>query len=658
MGLTIQEIQWGDAQDAKNKKSDISRWLQRTFGEAVKSRSTQIETKLKRWCDNYAAQPAQAIRTTPFYKASNFVPQLIRMHTDILSARTLGIIFGTKPFWRPKSFNNSIPNDMLNGVGSYMEYVCANELNFFQTVDTSVFLGYKTGTTTIKAPWQKDSKYIIVPNENARAAHKEIVTEGIEMDPIAFDDFFPYPITAPSLRHCSAKFHRLRFTREQVEFRMNTGWWDKEGTKRLLQGGGGLDEGSARQSEAAAAGISLTIDVSRPFTAVEAWVDYELEKGKIFPIVVIFNPYDRSDAGILKAYYNYYQSGDMDPFIDIRPMPRENLYFGYSIPEILEQSQEEQAQIHNSRRDASTIANVPAWKKKRLADVANPSTEWYPGKVFEVDSMDDINPLVFGTTYNSLVEEENFLMGLTERYTGVSPAMQGSGSGSLNKRGVYASQGTMAMLAEGNKRLDIYIRRMRNPFHKMGRIIWESYRDFLPQGDEYAKWGDEGKLIQAAFAAKLPPGRKGPFFELSASEASANKEVDRTALLLMSNTMSAYYSHILSLSQMAVQVKDGTPLKELIFQVMDGAKDLADRLLFVFDIQERKKLAVDPRKALQPQPPMGGGSPAGLPGSTDEAGMPPVEGDVSNDQLSGLSGRIAALQSIRRQGAAEPQEVG
>jgi hypothetical protein len=336
----------------------------------------------------------------------------------------------------------------------------------------------------------------------------------------------------------------------------------------------------------------------------------------------------------------------MGVFNDFRFMPRENLFYGYSVPEILEQSQEEKAQIHNARRDGNTIANVPSWKKKRLADVGNPSAEWYPGKVFEVDDMGDMDTLQFGRDYNSMIEEESFLDGEAERMTGISPPMQGFGSGTVGKKGIYSSQGTMALLSEGNKRLDIYLKRLRRPFHRTGAQIFTSYRDYKTNAPEWKMYGKNGDLLKQAFTFQEPDGFQGVFFDLGCSDASANKEVDRQNLLLMANTMAAYYKEIMSLIPPVVQSPEGSPFRELGLQILDGARDLANRILFAFDTYDRSKLLPDVRALL------GGKEPPPRPPGADEAGMPQAEEPLSVGGLQDLSGTISKIA-----GGAGPPDI-
>ena len=353
------------------------------FEETVKARANQVDQKYKQWQDNYSGKPLCEERTTPFIGASNFVPQLIRMHTDILAARMCGIIFASKPFWKVKSWLKNLNHECMDSLSEWFEYKCFSELDFFEPMDRSIFQTVKCGTLVLKAPWVDQSFITFTGKGESRT--REI--SGLKLCPIPFDDFYPYPLTAPSLQDVIIKYHVLRFSKEEIEWRRTSGLWKEEGCKALVENPSPEgQEGVKRDSEAQSAGLSITNDVSRPYSVIEVWLDYPLDGKNIHKLCLTLNPKRKGEAALLKGVYNYYESG-IDPFIDFRILPRDDLFYGYSIPEILEESQEEQAQIHNSRRDANTIANIPGWKKKMYGNVPDPSSSWYPGKVFELENM-------------------------------------------------------------------------------------------------------------------------------------------------------------------------------------------------------------------------------------------------------------------------------
>ena len=632
-----------------DKLAEIAAHLVTSFGNAVTARQTQIDAKYQRWLDNYNAKPAQEVRSTPFANASNFMPQLIRMHTDILTARMIGILYGTRPFWRPTSFLSNVDADSLNALGAWMQYVTFNKMNMYPTVDTLVNESFKIGTVVLKTWWDERTKFCVTGSDDqGKPIETKVDEKDCRIDTVPFEDFYPYPITAKRLEFCTMKFHRLRMTKDEVEYRKAVNLWNKDACDLLLTSRNNVGGSSAQQNEAIRTGINLTPDVGRPYDAIECHFDYQLTPGKSYPLVAVFNPKFTSADSILRLYYKPGSNPFADPFTDFRAMPKSNSFYGDCIPQILEDSQEEQAQIHNARRDSNKIANVPGWKKKRYSDVSNPSTEWFPGKVFEVDNMDDIAVLEFGGNYNSMVEEENFLLSLAERYTGVSPAMQGGGAGVNGKRGSYASQGTMALISEGNRRIDVYLRRMRMPFNDIGNKTYTSYRDFGDPND-WSKYGANGQKLVQLFSTDGQLTGGNTFFELSASDAGANRETDRSALLLMGNTMSAYYHELASTAQTVAQAPDGSPFKELMLQILDGARDLANRILFAFDIGDREKLLPDMRKLLNPGQTDPSGSQQGA-GASLQPGLPQPETTPNVGGVQDLSQQLTALTSGLRQG--------
>lgn len=626
-----------------DRQRELVSSLARDFHACVKARYNQVDSKYTRWTDNYSGKPLEAIRTTPFYRASNFVPQLIRMHTDILSARIYGLILATKPMWRPQALM-SMPHEDVESLTEWMEFVSRFQVRLPEVLDTSIFRAFKTGQLILKGPWVEDRRWKVTGlSEDGKSTKKEeIVTPHLDLRPIAFDDVWVNPITVQWLRDARQIFHRIRLSKPEVEWRAANNVWAAAGTTKLLSHVEQAAGGTARDTQATEAGIALTPDVTRPYSVIEAWCDYELEPGRTYEIVVVFNPFVDASDGYLRGYYNPY-TRLRNCFGELKFLPREDFIYGYSIPEILEQSQEEQAQIHNARRDSNTIGNIPTFKKKRYADVPNPSSEWYPGKTFELESMDDMDVLNLQVNYNSMIDEEKFILQLAEAYTGVQPPLQGFGAGVLSgKRGIYNTGATLAMLAEGNKRLDIYLARARYPMHDVGNLIYQTYRQFRPSGSEYASWGVKGESIQRTFRATEPRDFPGFFFNIAAADATANREIDKTSLLLMANTMAGYYRQVVEAASSFAQLPQGHPLQNILLTVLDGAKDLADRLLFAFDIGDRKRLLPDVRELL-------GGSPNAGAESAQRAGVPGSDEVVSIDRLRDLSQAVAAIPGRNQQ---------
>jgi len=621
--------------------AELVGYLRKIFDASVTARRNQVDAKQTRWMRNYAGEPMEKTRTTPFLKASNFMPQLIRMHSDILVARLYGLLMAAKPFWNPKVMDDNFPHEMLGSMRNFMEYISRFPCRMPEILDSSLRRVVKTGTVTLKAPWVTDEFYF--PNGQGQA--ERVSQQYLQLQALPYSDVWFWPLTSNDETEAQIVFHRIRLTKEEVERRGASGLWDKDATAKVLQTAQERTGAEpAREAVAQEAGVQLDKDVDRPFSVIEASLRYPIVLDQMYKCVVTFNPQVQGKDGYLRGYFSPYRNLE-NVYVNLCMMPREDLIYGYSIPEILEQYQEEQAQIHNARRDASVIANVPGWKKKRDPTVPNPSTEWYPGKVFELENIDDLQALTFGGQYNSMIDEESFLLQLAERTTGISPPMQGAGAGGLSgKRGNYASMGTLALLAEGNRRIDIFLKRLQFPMHRLGNLMYQSYRTWQPSGAQYSMWGENGRAVQQSYAFKEPPDYRGYFFEMSASDSSANKETDRTALLLMANTMAGYYRQIVEAAAAIAQQPPNSPVSQVLLLVLDGAKDLADRLLFSFDVGDRKRLLPDVRTVL-------GGSPQAGAEAANAVGMPAAEEPVSVGDVSNLSQRLATINGGRAAGA-------
>lgn len=624
-----------------DKKSELIGYLHEKFYYATEARRTQVDSKWKRWMDNYAGKPKEITRSTPWPNASNFMPQLIRMHTDILHARIFNVVMGTKPFWNPKTFIEC-PHEWLESLGQWIEYESFYNIDIQDVLDKTLLRSLKCGTTFLKAPWVQDEVWLGAANAMGGFTETARFTEGVEAFPLSFDDFYAYPITADKYQKISIKFHKLRFDKQTVQLRVAQGRWDRKAADHILAQGEGRNETPAKEAQAAEAGVDLNPYNTLPFKCVEAWLNYPItnDPTKFHSIVVVFNPEMQDKDGYLRGYFNPSSVG-MDPFVQFTPLPREELIYGFSIPEILEGAQEECAQIHNWRRDANTVANSPMWKKRRGAGVPNPSQQAYPGKVFELDEMDDLDILQFSPVYNDMINEETFLLEWVERQTGGSTPYQGLGSGTMDgKRGIYTSQGTMMMMSAGNNRIDTYLRRYRGSFNRFGNIIYYSNKDWRPDGAEYAAFGEAGATVRRTFKFKEPEGYRGLYFDIGASEAGANQEVDRNNILLMANTLAGYHRQLTEVAGIAAQLPEGEPMREALLVVLDSAKDLTNRVLFAFNIGDRKRLVPDLRAVLA-----GGTQQAN--DAAESRGLPTTEEPFGAAELEGLGSSIAAVTGGR-----------
>src|SRR5215831_1771999 len=180
----------------EDKLAELASELIEKFKLAQTARATQIDEKAVRWEKNYDGIPAQQVRTVPFNRASNFMPQLSRMHADILGARLLGFLFATKPYWVVKTLlKDELQHEVLDALGEGLNYIWDVEQSGFEIADTIINEALQTGTLLVKSLWSDETRQYLKGN-----AFEEQRISSLDYTPVPFEDLWPFPITARSTK--------------------------------------------------------------------------------------------------------------------------------------------------------------------------------------------------------------------------------------------------------------------------------------------------------------------------------------------------------------------------------------------------------------------------------------------------------------------------
>ncbi|HEY7617818.1 MAG TPA: hypothetical protein VH744_13515, partial [Terriglobales bacterium] len=385
---------------------DLENYLVEHFRRAKEGREAQVDSLYKNWSENYDAVPREKIRKVPFLKASNFVVPVIRMFVDTAVARTQGVVFATNPLITVDGF----PNEAREGGESYLNRKARFEWGYHKLLRAMQFGGLKYGTAIAKVGWESKDVEQVVSLEGGIRSEPVTVYDGPWGKVIPFEDFYLYPLTVDELSEALVCCHVQRYP-EEFARRMHQDMKSKAAqragrplwklTGEELNSALLMNERAKQEAQQRAAGIENP--QYREFVAVECHLDWEIS-GVHYPVVAWLQP----DIGkLMDVYFNELPPG-VSRFVDYRPYQRDGLFWGDSMPRILEQSQEEISRIHNERRDAAMIANGPQFKKKKGSAVPNPATNSYPGKVHEVDEMDDFDVVNWsGRLHDSIPEEQH-----------------------------------------------------------------------------------------------------------------------------------------------------------------------------------------------------------------------------------------------------------
>ena len=622
--------------------------LCRFLGKKVRSLKYALaelhETRLPMWRRAYEAVPAETIREFPWHGASNLVVPIIAIHADTLLARVMAAIFKTSPLWASRLIGKH-PKEAMNWKLSYEEFMNyvgmePSELDLYRVYHEWVGEIIKLGTSIVKCPHviTKEDIPFAASDGSLGGFYPNIVYEGPRPEKLPFNDFFMDP-TFKTIEGADFKAHRIRYTSRQALEEL--GWrgiYDKDVIKAIIGHPDATTPDSVTMTQLSDAGASPSNDgLYEEYHVYECHFKYRIQRGRFAKCIVWYNLLNNK---ILRAYYNYYPE---EIFIAGRLFYRDDYFYGYGFCETLATFQEELSQIHNGRGDNMTVSNTVVWRVGNDS-LLNKGYRLFPSAMIPAGK-DELEPLQAGQPSAMTIDAERLTLELADKRSGVSAPMQGMGSGTMNKRGVYSSMGTLSLLQEGNTRTDLNVTDIRYAHTKLGRLLSKLYAEF-GTGSRARLFGGDAQNIDKAFEAIKNNTLCLP---ISATSASVNKEVEKQSDLMLTGVQQKHHQTITQMLQAASNQFTPPELKKYLYGAIENSNTLMKMVFKSFNYDEVERFVTDVEApAPQPQQQAGGSAQQGAPqgGGSLQAGAPPQ------------GGLPPAIQQLLSGGAPQGQQGG
>lgn len=634
----------------EDTRKEIARYLAAHWERAKNGRATQVDGDYARWDKVYRGEPLEKTRSWPWPNASNIVVPLARMHLDTFVARTMGTVFATTPLVQIIGF----PTEHSDALEKYLDYKALFHWSMYRTARAYISSGVKNGTAVIKTPWIHDTATDVSGSDDEPVETEVDLYHGPRPEVIPFEDFYVYPHTATAPHQVQIKFHRVRFTGEDVKERCEAGKFllpfesessfGGESTPGLKQFLKSPSDVKRSEEESSAGIVDPMLD---ELHVVECEFKYSIQ-GKVYYLTAQL--VDETEI-LIDCFHNPYPR-NINIYEDYKPYPREGLWYGESMVQLLEALQEECSTMHNDRRNNATIANSPVFKKKSSSLIPNPSANrWYPGKVFEVDETTDFEAVQIGRNYSDTVQEEGYSMSLAERLIGQGAATMAAGAGSMGKRGVYSSQGTMAILSEGNERSHTNVRDFRECLSGVLKTSFVLQKAFNPEDPAIAFFPPKDQeAIRAAMEYANESRTHLCPFTVRTSSSAANKEVERTNLMQMAGVLERYNGMVQQVGTQLLDEKLNPGLRLIYNDILGTMKNFSKRLLRAFDEMDPEGVLPDVAAAIESVIP-GGSQGTRSDDPLYAGGNPGDSGALSREGLEGFQ-QIPFLAEGGNRGAA------
>lgn len=615
-----------------DKRRELKLYLAEMWRRAEQGRQGQVDSDYARWAKLYDGTPLERERTVPFYKSSNLVVKLVRIYVDTFAARTLNIIFATDPLYTV----TGLTTNLKDAWQLYLNRKALQNWNHYNVAKQMIDRGARNGSVVLKTVYNEEMGYnMVADTKDAAKETSYTIFSGPETTVIPFEDFYVYPSTAEAgcadstpWRDTIIKFHRVRYAEEKAKEMMDKDIWqvEKKDVESYLTKPRDIKQ-MQTQDEA-----NVNDPQFMEMTVIECHLRYAVtnDNSRMYDIVGVLHP---TSGELLDVYFSPYIQ-NIPIFTDYRPYQREGLWYGESMCELLATCQEEASAIHNDRRNNSFIANAVCFKRKNGSLLPNPSTNWYPGKVWDLESMDDLDVFTVGRNYENMLQQEDYTFNLADQLSGIGEQMRGTAAGQQGTRGVYNSMGTLSVMAEGNQRQDTNIRDVRSSLSQLGRVASRLQASYGPNDPMIATLPKDIQPLVREAMAQIAADKLGSISHLvGTSAAGANSETRKASLLQMSQVVSQYSGFIQQMLPQLLSPQINPGMRAILNDIMNMQAAMARELMREFDlsdmVEDLPNVAAGIEKAIPggsagTRPPEGGGNQGGMDPGGAGSSIPPV----------------------------------
>jgi hypothetical protein len=437
---------------AEHQDERLVEYLTLRVDECIMYRESELIPALKDIWELYDSEPTYENKTTPWNDASNLCVALAATYVDQFTAKHVNALRSPTPFISLKCYLPEL-TEHTRDLEQYLDWCEHNLWKGQQIVEDFERERCKVGTGVgyvgfIDVPYMRRRSITDKAEPAGRVKRpdpKWIPREDVIITP-EYDD----PDMAPLIGHRS--------------------WMSKASLQKL-----------AVESQ-----IDVDFEVIQPTRKEDSDGPAQPEETGLYEIYFLSFAYDLDEDGYPEEYEAVWHHDSKQllhydvnkrafgkrPYFHAPYVRKEGEFDGLGICEQIEQYQAEISTMHNQRIDNATIANN-VMLKGRPSNFITERSRWYPGKIWLVNDINDLEPLDLPRSYRSTMDEESMTIGLAERRIGISDAQLGRESTLTNRA---AATTMLALMEQGAQRDDLSVTLARDAFQRYGELILEAFQ--------------------------------------------------------------------------------------------------------------------------------------------------------------------------------------
>jgi hypothetical protein len=651
------EFQLHTAAFGESIDKQIENWLHETIRVWKESYTVLFEQKVPRWREIILGKPKDREKSFPWPNASNLVIQVCGQRVDDIAARVMGLVWSTSPVSLFRYFYKSGDPERDQKKKQVLEQFIDNvayepkELDLYRKENVWFSQSAGLGTAFVKAYPDKRVDVSVVGYDD-KTKRTELETSetynGPAVDNLKFEQVLGDP-QAPTWEKSRLKCHIRTLSRHELQERAFSGFYDKDKVKEILNKPDRHGPDLQTQRTQIKKGITTGQDaILAEWDCYECWFWWFVtvrskDGGKPQKVKVELTwSYHYKSRTVLRQVFNFMPDNEV-PIIPTKLSISDEGIHGRGYADMLENFQEEVSTTHNQRIDARTIGIIGCIR----TDNTNLDKNFgiYPGCILP-GTKDQTEWIQAREPGDGGLQDEELTLRLADERAGVGPAVAGMGAGAVGKNKQFGSMGTLAVMQDGNTRVNHRVSDFRHSHVKLVSLCTAMYGKF-GTGERGSFFGLDDHLLKEALEDYLGHKVRIP---IRAATASANKEVSKQNDLLLRNALAQFNVEQVKVIQ-AITSQSDPHVKKYLMDIVRSQDAMMKMTLrdFGYDNPDEfvpKMVFAEEQNAQKPQGQAGNGQP---PASALGVAPPPQQSDVG-----GSTNGNAGIPAIA-QGSIEPQ---
>ena len=499
---------------------------------------------------------------------SNFPILMGATFADAVRARLMNTLTAYKPTWTTKPTRDSDWAEVAKAVEDLLDYKVQTEMRLYQAMGRTLFDVTRLGIGALLTPWVTRTERVASRSFLfGRTTYREVPTfDGIRCQHLPIRDLI-YPGGYDNLDDLPWWSRKMRWTDMDLDIQKLRKYY--EGTDVVKK----FKEAADEETRKAAERSSEETGEDLRALGHEFWFKYRFSKtGDYQRYVATVHLPSRTLMRLEEDTYPRW------PLTLLRYGARNSGLSGLGIVEMVLPYDNALWALYNLLVDNYNIATMQCLKGAKGRGLTS-KTQVYPGKLFLLDNpQTDLLSFPLGQPFALNPAFTRMVWELGERRAGISDYALGRESSVAGGRAT--ATGTLALIQEGQRRIDLVIRDIRESMDDLGMFVLQMMHDRLPRRVPYMVLGERGAWVQQFL--DLPSSAPQLSLRLISnfSNIATNKETEKQDALATFQLLERYYTSMIQLTGLIQQTQD--PLRSVLIKIAQAAAEKVRKVLTTY----------------------------------------------------------------------------